>query len=376
MGKRRFYEFEKANSYVVDKDKSVDTFIKYMLVRTQSMFTYTGLPDTIPSRMLEYLLQTKGNVFITEVDGVLYALSGASGGEPDAYGEPTQYIVSNPALKLSKSYDIQDDGILVKNDALEMGLLPILNKYGALICENTITIRTVDIMLRIVAMISASDDKTYMSAEKFIRDIENGRISSIGESAFFQGVKLQSSSNTQNYLTQFIELEQYFKASCYNEIGLNANYNMKRSALGANESAMNDDLLLPLVDDMIKQRQEAIERVNEKYGTEISIDYASAWKVTHSENEKQVAIAESIVDGVESDDTDISINQKQGIHDINQPIVNISETEPKPVEADESEKPVEIEVPESDEPEHSVETVVPKADAEETEDDDDGRNKS
>lgn len=326
-----------------------------MLTRTQSMFSYTGLPETIPAFNLEYLLQTKGNVFVTEVEGKLYALSGGYCGEPNVYDEPTQYIVTNQALKLSKTFDIDSDGVLIKNDALENGLLPILNRYGALITENTITIRTVDIMLRIVEMISASDDRTQASAEKFIRDIENGKISSIGESAFFDGVKLHSATSTQNYLQQFIELEQYLKASCFNEIGLNANYNMKRSSLGANESAMNDDFLLPLVDDMIKQRQNGIDKINQKYGTEITIDYSSAWKVTHEENVKQVAISESISDNIETGIEDVSINQKNGIHDVNKPVITISESGEAPEEIQQDEPEVTEEAPE-DEPENPEES--------------------
>lgn len=355
MSNKKYYEFSKANEYVINKDRSVNNFIRYMLTRTQSMFSYTGLPETIPSFNLEYLLQTKGHVFVTECEGNLYALSGNYCGEPNVYNEPTQYIVTNQALKLSKTFTIDSDGVLIKNDALEMGLLPILNRYGALITENTITIRTVDIMLRIVEMISASDDRTQASAEKFIRDIENGKISSIGESAFFEGVKLHSATSTQNYLQQFIELEQYLKASCFNEIGLNANYNMKRSSLGANESAMNDDFLLPLVDDMIKQRQEAIEKINHKYGTNIAIDYSSAWKVTHEENVKQVAISESISDNVETGIEDVSINQKNGIHDVNKPVITISESEDGKQEVTDTEeiqdKEGEIEVQQIEEPE-------------------------
>lgn len=329
MARDKFYEFTKANEYVTNKDKAVNNFVRYMLTRTQSMFTYSGLPDTIPSRNLEYLLQTRGNVFVTRVNGDLYALTGNSGGELNAYGEPTQYTVANAALNLSKTYTIGVDGILIKNDALETGLLPILLKYGALICENTITMRTVDIMLRITALISASDDKTQASAEKFIRDIENGKISVIGESAFFDGVRVQSPTSAQNYLTQFIELEQYLKASCFNEIGLNANYNMKRTQLGSNESALNDDFLLPLVDEMIKQRQESFDKINSMFETSITVDYSSAWKVTHEENEKQIAIAESISESAEQGTANVTVNQKQGVHDINQPIVNIGET-PEP----------------------------------------------
>ena len=322
--KEKYPDFKRANAYVVDKDKAVDSYIRYMLARTQAMFTYEGLPDTIPAKALEYLLQTQGYCFVTEHEGKLYALHGGLGGEPDVYGEPTQITIANTALKLSKTYDIETDGVLVENDALKIGLLPILEKYGALLAENTLTIRSVDVILRMVCLISAGDDKTHTSAEKFIRDIENGKLSAVGESPFFEGVKIHSVANTQNYLIQFIELEQYLKASCFNEIGLNANYNMKRENIGSNEAAMNDDFLLPLVDNMIKCREAAIAKINEKYGTNITIDYASAWRVTHAENQKEIAISESVSEGLENGTpVDIAVDQKKGVHDVSSPTISV-----------------------------------------------------
>lgn len=325
-----FIEFDRANEYVVNKDTVINHYIRYMLSRTQSMFAYAGLPDTIPASKLEMMLQTKGYAFITEVEGKLYALHGSLGGMPDVYEDCTEINVANVALNLTKTYNLENDGVLVNNDALRIGLLPILQKYGALLAENTISIRTVDIILRMCVMISASDDRTYTGAEKFINDILKGKISAIGESAFFEGVKVHSIANTQNYLLQFIELEQYLKASCFNEIGLNANYNMKRESLGSNEAAMNDDFLLPLVDNMIKERQTAIDKVNEKYGTEISIDYASAWKVTHEENVKQVAIAESITDEADTGALNVDVVNENGIHDINTPHIQIEGDKDEP----------------------------------------------
>ena len=104
------------------------------------------------------------------------------------------------------------------------------------------------------------------------------------------------------------------KASCFNEIGLNANYNMKREYIGHNEVSLNDDFLLPLVDNMIKNRKIAIDKINSMYDTNIEIDYASAWKVTHAENEKEVAISEQISSGVNVEsvsDSDMSIRGKE-----------------------------------------------------------------
>ena len=119
-------------------------------------------------------------------------------------------------------------------------------------------------------------------------------------------------------------MEQYLKASCFNEIGLNANYNMKREALSSNESALNDDFLLPLVDNMIKERQTAIEKINEKYNLDISIDFASAWKVTHEENEKQIALSETIQEQINNgNEIDVTVDEKQGVHDNDRPLIKI-----------------------------------------------------
>lgn len=311
-------EFTRSSEYVLNKDKVINAYVRYMLNRTQSMFSYVGLPESIPQRCLELLLQTKGYCFVTKCNGELYALDGALGGELNAYYEPTEIVISNPALKLSASYKIDIDGVLVRNDALCIGLLPILQKYGVMLAENTISIRTVDIILRMAMLISAPDDKTYTSAKKFVADIEQGKISVIGESAFFDGLKTHTIANSQNYLKQFIEMEQYLKASCFNEIGLNANWNAKRESLQSSEVSLNDDFLLPLVDNMIKCRNEAIEKINAMYGTDISIDYASAWKVTHEENEKQIALSESITETLTDNEvtaSDISVSESgENIH--------------------------------------------------------------
>lgn len=261
-----------------DKDTAVTEFIANTLAKTQSMFEYEGLPESIPQKELERLLQTTGNVFVTKVDGVLYALTGGKGGEPDVYGRATLYTVVNPALRLSKTYDIQKDGVLIENDSNGESLLPLIGRYAVLYTDGLISLNTASILTRITMLISASDDKTKQSAEEFLRKIQDGDFSIIGENAFFKGVNLQTAPTTNSvYITQLIELIQYYKASMYNELGLNANYNMKRERLNLGEVSMNVDVLLPYVDNMLKERQNAVEKINAMFNTEISVKLASSW---------------------------------------------------------------------------------------------------
>lgn len=278
----------KYQEQIKNKDKSVNGYIRKMLAITQAMFIYKGLPETLPQNNLENLLQTNGNVFVTEVDGKMYAFTGGLGGVPNAYNEATEYIVSNPYLQLNKSYKIDVEGVLIKNDSGANSLLPIFGKYGVLCSDTLLSLNTCSVLSRITMLISASDDKTKQSADDFVNKIMQGDFSVIGENAFFKGVNLQSiSTQSANQITQLIELLQYFKASAFNEIGLNANYNLKRERLNTSEVQMNVDALNPYVDNMLQERKKAVEKINAMFGTEISVDLASSWAIRKEETKTE-----------------------------------------------------------------------------------------
>ena len=274
---------------IKDKDTAVSSIIDSTLVKTQSMFVYTGLPDTIPETALERILQTNGSCFVTEVNGSLYALRGNAGGDLDPYDRPKVYTVANNALKLNRNYDIFKDGIYWENDTNGSSLLPLIGKYAVLLTDGFISLNIGTVLSRITMLISASDDKTKQSAEGFIDKILAGEFSVIGENAFFKGVSMQTAPTSQTQqLTQLIETIQYYKASMLNEFGLNANFNMKRERLNLGEVSLNNDILLPYVDNMLKCRQTAVQKINERYNTEITISLGSSWKLNHENYEKEV----------------------------------------------------------------------------------------
>ena len=265
-------------AYCSDKTKVFENYCKYTFTRTQSMFTYEGLPDTIPVQWLESYLQRNGSCCIAEHDGKLYALLGNAGGELDEYYQPTLYTVTNPALNLSKTFKIGEDCVYCKNDYDAIGLVPLVSRYCGLMTENLLTVRISDINMRMMNLLSAPDDNTLQSTKQYLKDLENGRLGVVGETPFFEGLKLQSKGvGNGDYMIQFIELQQYLKGSMYNELGINANFNMKREALSGQEVALNDDALMPLIDDMLKQRRAMCDELNEMFGLNVSVDYGSTW---------------------------------------------------------------------------------------------------
>lgn len=294
---KSFKQFMRISEDITDKNRAINNFTAYALNKLESMFVYKNLPVTIPQKWLEYYLMCNGNCFIAKVNDNLYCFIGGVGGEPDVYYQPTIYTVANPYLQLSKEYRIDIDGVLIRNDSVMLGMLPIIHKYGALLTESDLTMRSALINMRMYNLISASDENTKKSADEYINKILNGDLAVIGENPFFNGVKLQSVSQNSGYLNQIIEMTQYIKASFYNEIGLNANYNLKREYISTSENTLADDILLPLCDNMLTERKEGIEKVNAMFNTDITVDFSSVWKTNNSQNEKELTENNKVING-------------------------------------------------------------------------------
>lgn len=302
MKKYRYYD--ESTDYLMNKDKSINLHMNLMLEKTLRMFEYKGLPETIPFSQLEKILQTTGSCIIAKVNDKLYALDGNLAGELDEYNRPTLYVVSNTWLNHYHEYGINGndskDNIFCKNDFFNMGLLPIFKKYGTLLTENYITFRTLTISMRSILNISAGDDRTAQGAKEYLNKVENGELGVIAENQFFDGVKVHSTPNTNNYLTQFIELNQYLKSSELQEIGINSNFNMKREYVGSSENELNTDILRPFVEGMLFFRKKFCEECNNLFNTNIEVDFSGLWKDRQTKENEKVGNTENNK-GVEKD---------------------------------------------------------------------------
>lgn len=298
------YDFE-------NKERILCDYMNYMFMRTQSMFRYENLPETIDKRNLELMLQRKGHVCFYKVNNDLYVFTGSLGGKPDVYYMPTLYTVANPALNISVSAEINKDCVVMPNDSLYIGLVPMFRKYSTMMLENDITLRIADINSRVISLLSAPDERTRVSAESYLKSIVNGKLGVIAETALFDGIKVHPYTSTaNNHITNLIEYHQYLKASWYNDLGLQSNYNMKRESINSDESQLNEDSLLPLIDNMLECRQVAIDKVNEMFGTNIKVELNSSWKNTQIDIENSQELVECEIDSmkqdIESSDENIS----------------------------------------------------------------------
>ena len=293
-----------------DKDALIGSYIQYMQSRTLQMFEYTGLPETIPQREFELILQMCRFAIVTKKDGKLFVFFGGLGGQPNEYYQPTQAIVTNPYLKFSEVLKLDDyikddaNAVVVWNDMSHVGLYPMFRKNAEMLAECDISIRYKLINKRFMNILTADDDNTKTSIEKMFEDVENGDGFGIVVTKTFLedssvGV-VKASEHQDSDLKDIIECKQYYLASWFNELGLNANFNMKRESINESEADMNEDALLPLIDSMLKTRQIGVDAINKLFGTNISVDLNSSWKKIREEIEQREEVQQAEIDAIKN----------------------------------------------------------------------------
>lgn len=283
------YEYNKRIDF--EKVETLERlYTRLMLNRTRQMFTWEGLPEGFSEKWLEMYLQIHGFIIACKTPQGIKFFFGGLGNVLDEYYKPTAAVIANPFLRFNKTlhiwreyhdedFDEDFDCIICANDTLQYGLYPLISKYAHQPATNEITLNVADINSRALNILSAKSEGAYESIKEFLKDLETGKIAHIRESIIHdEDVRsLPFSSETNNGITNLIELQQYYKASFYNEIGLNANYNMKRESIQQNESDMNHDSLKPLIDDMLECRQDFCEWMNNNFGLNMSVEFNSIW---------------------------------------------------------------------------------------------------
>lgn len=279
----KYFSFKKGSKKRITKYNILN-----MLKRTSRMFEWKKLPDTIPQRNLELIIQTWGECGIFEFDGDYYCAWGTLGGEPNFNYMPSKFIVANPHLgkdgNFSKEFDIYGENknvVIIPNDTLYQGILPILNFHSELLTEIQLTKRLIIVNARAQNVFTAPDNNAKKDVDDLLNDLDEGKIASILDKNFMKSIGSLpfGESRSANIITQVIEMEQYQRANLYNDLGLQANYNMKRETLTSSENLLNIDALLPLCDDMLEMRQNACKELKSLFGLDIEVDFSSAWKM-------------------------------------------------------------------------------------------------
>lgn len=247
-----------------------------------NMFVYEGLPDTLPAREIEtcLLLQNDGHatIYYTPQHGLVCVWSELYG--YDLYYKPNMVTFANPVLG-SGNLRVGEDCEVIYNNSLEhgyytytadSGLNSFLSRYARALADIDSTIAIYTINRRASEFPVAKNEKTKQSIKAFFEKLKEGNTDIIVDDFIFEAFK--AVERNQNYAGDKLNdllvakdkiLEQFFR-----DLGIRF-YNPKRAQVNAEEINATTQLLVINTDDMLKARQEGVERVNQHYGTSITV---------------------------------------------------------------------------------------------------------
>lgn len=270
-----------------NKQQSVTDFFNQTLNKTLRMFEYEDLP--LPVIQFEKQLQVNGYTVVFEHNDMLYCNAASlAGAEKSAYGEPTQALVNIPALQLSKTFELGKDAVLIKNDFLMTGLKPILLSKGTQIIENRLTMYIKNVLSRTPFTITASSDKSILSAQTFVNRLIDGELAVIGEDNFLKDVDVSSLNQAQgSFMQDLINYQTYLYGQLYNELGLPSLTFEKSERMNEKEIDSQTATIRPLVDNMLECRQKGLEEMNKLFNGNSKIELGSVWNNLKDDNNEQ-----------------------------------------------------------------------------------------
>lgn len=276
----------KDNSIFDDKNKIIQDYLCLFFTRTNTMFEYDGLPETIPKEDYQLIKQTFGSATITKVNDKMYAFYGGLGGVLNEYYHPTDSVVANPYLKFDKTLKIGIDCVVIKNDLFYRGIYNINRKYAELLTECDFSIRKCLLNIRVDNVITSSDDSTDASIKNFFDAVKKGDFSYITTKRFMDEdlIKIHNvASQSANPLKDLMEIRNYIESCWWMEFGLNANSNMKREAINENEINADDKTMIPLIKQFYDCEKKGWDEVNKMYNLNVKVRLSDVWQKMYDE---------------------------------------------------------------------------------------------
>ena len=284
-------------SYTENKTKIFRGLVLNMLSRTLGMFEWKGLPKTLSSRSMEIEMQTRGFCCIAEVDNPAHGDAGLycfryaqPAGELNAERLPTRMVAVDPWLNFDKDMIIDDECLVIPNDALWLGLSDLFSLHAGQLADAQTTMRLQLYNARINKILTATDDKVVQEAKQILEDIKAGKWGVIGDEIELEGMMkalsaVDFTSPHSGTIKDTMEVLQYYLAQWFISVGLNDNFNMKREALNGTETESNANTLFALPLMMKEYRELGVEKLNQMYGKKYnftaSVEFKGVWKTAY-----------------------------------------------------------------------------------------------
>lgn len=251
------------------------TFYQYrtnqLLEYMMRLFTWRGLPESIPAHEIDIYLYLYGRCGINKarLNDDLLAVVPEWTGCTNYLDIPKTYTWCTP-IQSGQCY-IGKTGVLIDNTLLHNSSYPLIHTTASRLAHIDSTIICALVNGRDNVAIKASTQKFAADAEAYQRQKYNGIPSFIVDRGFstieIDDLKTQ---NTMN-IRELLDSQQLILSEFYETIGINKTVE-KRERLITAEAAANEQLLKLNINNMYMCRVKGAEEINKMFGTQITVE--------------------------------------------------------------------------------------------------------
>ena len=255
------------------------------------IFEYENMPSGISQREIELNLMMTGHaVVLPKRDGTLFTPLTSLFGY-DEYYQPTTAVFANPVVTTAKEYKIGTDCEVIYNNKLkdslyyihaDSGLATFVSRYARQLADIESTLNIYAVNSRLTSYPVTTDGSVTESLKAFFKNLVMGKRAIITDDTIiekFRNVDINRSA-IRDGINEWLIARDKILEQFYRDLGVQM-YNPKKAQVTDDEVESNTQLLLISTDDMLRERKEGIERVNNMFGTSISVSINPLYKTTN-----------------------------------------------------------------------------------------------
>lgn len=273
---------------VNDVETGYNYWFNKLLLRCMSMFNWNNLPESLPEREIELNILLTGHCVIFKHQGeIVTQCTQLFNNQDSIYYYPNKAIYSNPKIK-SDTLKIGVNAEIIYNTPLQDnifylpsdgGMLTFISRYARMLADIESTLNIYTVNERLVSFPTASNDNTKNSLVRFFEKLAIGRREIISDNSIveqFRNVDVVR-TNIKDGVNDWIIARDKILEQFYRDIGVKM-YNPKKAQVTEDEIESNSQVLLISLKDLLKERQQGVERVNNMFGTNITVEISEEFQ--------------------------------------------------------------------------------------------------
>ena len=252
-----------------------------------TIFEYKNLPESLPAREIESNLMMTGHCIIFPDMADLVTCKTSLYGF-DRYYNPTNAIFANVRMR-EKTLDIGVNCEIIYNSSLKDNVLYIpsdgsmmsfIKRYSRMLADVESSMDIYMVNSRLTSFPVASSDSVMQNLKLFFKKLKRGERGIISDDSIIQQFRSVdiSRASVHDGVNDWLVARDKILEMFFRDIGVKF-YNPKKAQVSEDELQVNNQMLVISLDDMLKERERGIERVNKMFATNISVDISESFKI-------------------------------------------------------------------------------------------------